>query len=404
MMSPTGSFDHAGDMGGELLEGLGGQQVNGEEDNGFLKQITSSSDDSTASTTHSLEELSSPEFFKHQCAEIDAMASRVVESDSVKRAIQAVLDDVKFCVTIADPLADDCPLIAVSDEFEHITGFQREEVLGKNCRFLNNGCQLDPVDLVRLRSCIKTGACFTSVLTNRRKSGELFLNLLDLRGLTVARNPATEKELWFLVGIQADVSDVASDLMEANLEEVHALASHVRNKLAAELSAMAVAGALRSDISIVDHSNPVPDAWCLLPNSRWREGTGSSAKSDSSSDSGLSPPASVRDVPGYFLGQSSLRHLQRQLEAKRQESPRDVLGSVMMSQRSEPEPVYHSAMSTKRSDIVVGVQPSAGDSSGWCDYDKGQHGFPEVKTAAMTFVFLISFGGWLCARWGRPHV
>lgn len=42
-------------------------------------------------------------------------------------------------------------------------------------------------DLVHLREASVSGAPFTAILPNRKRSGELFLNLLDVRGLTVAR-------------------------------------------------------------------------------------------------------------------------------------------------------------------------------------------------------------------------
>eukprot|EP00415_Alexandrium_ostenfeldii_P003474 UN3474 len=114
-------------------------------------------------------------------------------------------------VTIADPRGVDCPLIAVSDEFINMTGFQRSEILGVNCRFLNQGCDMDPADLTRLRVSSATGVPYTAIIPNRKKSGELFMNLLDLRGLTIARNPQTGEELWFLIGIQADVTEFAEE-------------------------------------------------------------------------------------------------------------------------------------------------------------------------------------------------
>merc|ERR1719183_3395427 len=94
----------------------------------------------------------------------------------VKQSIRAAVADCKFMVTIADPKGKDCPLIAVSKEFETLTGFKRSEILGVNCRFLNQGCDMDPADLIGLRTASATGAPFTAVLPNRRKSGELFLN------------------------------------------------------------------------------------------------------------------------------------------------------------------------------------------------------------------------------------
>jgi len=181
------------------------------------------------------------------------MACRVVGETSIKEAIQAAaehgtsraatVEDGSFCVSIADPRADDFPLIAVSKKFETITGYLASEVLGKNCRFLSAGCSCDMVNLANLRAAFTTGAPFTAILENRRKSGELFLNLLDLRGLTVARSPCTGEDLWFLVGIQVDVTHAETLHVKANLSEIHAIISGIRAGLAEKVRALAVAGA-----------------------------------------------------------------------------------------------------------------------------------------------------------------
>lgn len=242
----------------------------------FFAQVTGGSDLSGISTAHSLEELSSPEFFGHQCAEIDAMASRVVDESRILDAINSAVAECQFCVSIADPRLSDFPLIAVSEKFQAITGFHRTEVIGKNCRFMNEGCWMDTGDLMSLRSACSTGASFTAILTNRRKSGELFFNLLDLRGLTVARNPQTGEELWFLVGIQCDVTSVHfPEVQEDQLTRIHMVANDIRAKLTDELSAMAVAGALKtSHFGVAPSASALrkdpPNAWCLLPVPIWR--------------------------------------------------------------------------------------------------------------------------------------
>lgn len=56
------------------------------------------------------------------------------------------LEECKFCVTVANPQSEDSPLIAVSEEFETMTGFSRHEILGVNCRFLNQGVDMNPQD------------------------------------------------------------------------------------------------------------------------------------------------------------------------------------------------------------------------------------------------------------------
>ncbi|CAJ1335255.1 unnamed protein product [Effrenium voratum] len=243
---------------------------------GFQQQISVNSD---ASTTHSLEELSAVHFFEKHCSDIDVMTSRVVRASSIREVIGAVVADGQVSVTVGDPRSEDACLIAVSQQFEAMTGYCRQEILGKNCRFLSSGCGCDNQELVKLRRAVKTGEPYTGVLENRRKSGELFLNLLDLCGLTVARNPASGDELWFLVGIQADVSNLAPSALQEVAAEVHQVARDIRAKLADQLSALAISGALMSNFTAEGQtlqtkeyrlSEPDPEVWTVLPFPQWR--------------------------------------------------------------------------------------------------------------------------------------
>ncbi|CAE7928999.1 pfyP, partial [Symbiodinium sp. KB8] len=274
---------------------------------GWENQISVSSD---ASTTHSLEELSAPQFFTKQCSNIDVMTSRVVRESSIQQAICAAVADGQVSVTVADPRSEDAALIAISEQFESMTGYSRQEILGKNCRFLNVGCDCKPGDLLRLRRSVETGEPFTGVLENRRKSGELFRNLLDLCGLTVARNPFNGAELWFLVGIQADVSALDEISLHKAEQEVHRVANDIRSRLADQLSALAISGALMSNFEVSDEGNYLrsreyskprdldPEVWSLLPTPQWKSGAIPSTPPAPVSDTALSGNARALLVRG----------------------------------------------------------------------------------------------------------
>jgi hypothetical protein len=206
---------------------------------------------------------------------IDAMVSDVVHGAQVKKAIRAVVGECQFCVTIADPKGNDIPLIAVSEAFESMTGYKRSEILGVNCRFLNQGCPISPMDLMGLRLASESGSTFTALLPNRKKSGEMFINLLDLRGLTIARHLETDEDLWYLIGIQADVTGLTeSAIPEDHLAELQELARMIRGKLKKELSQLVVDGAFdRQLTSSSCSSGPRLDspslAWKLLKEPVW---------------------------------------------------------------------------------------------------------------------------------------
>jgi len=139
---------------------------------------------------------------------------------------------------------------------------------------------MDPGQLMGLRMASETGAPFTALLPNRKKSGELFLNLLDLRGLTVARNLRTGDDVWFLIGIQADMSELADDeeVLEEHMEEVKVLADEIRVSIKKELQQMALIGytatveSLENVPSKVDKKDETA-TWELLAEPAWRPGS-----------------------------------------------------------------------------------------------------------------------------------
>jgi len=202
-----------------------------------------------------------------QSTSIDKDLTTVVSTYNLRHGVEAAVADCTFVVTIADPRLPDCPLIAVSEEFINLTGFQRPEILGFNCRFLNQGCDLDPADLIGLRMASKTGAPFTAVVPNRKKSGELFLNLLDVRGLTVAKDRRTEEDVWFLIGIQADVTDLAEDeAPQDHMDDLQRMADGIRAAVTKEIKDMAIAGTQENPmLPAADQST-----WELLEEPVWR--------------------------------------------------------------------------------------------------------------------------------------
>ena len=63
-----------------------------------------------------------------------------------------------FC--ISDPTLPDCPIVFTSDAFLELTGYTREEVLGRNCRFLQ-GPSTDQRTVDQIREAV-TNRCLAS--------------------------------------------------------------------------------------------------------------------------------------------------------------------------------------------------------------------------------------------------
>lgn len=85
-------------------------------------------------------------------------------------------------VVIADPSRPDLPIIYVSEEFEKQTGYPPEEVLGRNCRFLQ-GPETDPAAVRAIKDALAAKREITIDILNYRKDGSEFWNRLRLKPL-----------------------------------------------------------------------------------------------------------------------------------------------------------------------------------------------------------------------------
>ena len=139
--------------------------------------------------------------------------SAVSTSGSV---VTSALDEAPVGITVADMTRPDEPLIYVSDGFVEITGYDREEILGQNCRFLQGEkTRSEPVD--RMRTAIDAGDAVTVVLRNYRKDGSMFWNRVTLTPVTDDTGAVTH-----YLGYQDDVSVTKLYQQERRLFETHA--------------------------------------------------------------------------------------------------------------------------------------------------------------------------------------
>ena len=120
-------------------------------------------------------------------------------------------------ISIANAQLPDLPLTYVNPAFEVMTGYSLEEVLGRNCRFLQGPDTSDPPVTV-IREAIHDQREVLVVLKNYRKDGTFFWNELSLSPI---RN--REGQVTHFVGIQTDVT--ARVEFEAALRESEKLAA-----------------------------------------------------------------------------------------------------------------------------------------------------------------------------------
>jgi PAS domain S-box-containing protein len=89
-------------------------------------------------------------------------------------------DEREKSVVISDPALPDTPIIYTSDDFEEQTGYPPQEVLGRNCRFLQ-GPDTDPNAIEAIRHAIAAETRITIDILNYRKDGTTFWNRLRIR-------------------------------------------------------------------------------------------------------------------------------------------------------------------------------------------------------------------------------
>jgi len=104
---------------------------------------------------------------------VTELARTVDGADPFAAAVRAS----QMAMVITDPRQHDNPIVFANDAFCALTGYARDEVLGRNCRFLQEP-ETDRVEIGRLREAIAEGVPVEVRLLNRRKDGGLFWNRL----------------------------------------------------------------------------------------------------------------------------------------------------------------------------------------------------------------------------------
>jgi PAS domain S-box-containing protein len=139
-------------------------------------------------------------------------------AELIPEMLTQILDSCVNGVTLADPDQEDAPIVYANKEFQRITGYSLDDIIGQNCRFLQ-GADRDQEGRARLREAIEKREHVEVTLRNYRKDGSLFYNTLSITPLFDAQG-----QLLYLLGVQYD--STARVLAEA---EIRAL----KSKLAA---------------------------------------------------------------------------------------------------------------------------------------------------------------------------
>ncbi|XP_048234043.1 phototropin-1 isoform X2 [Ricinus communis] len=139
-------------------------------------------------------------------SEIDERPNSVddkVRKKEMRKGIDlaTTLERIEKNFVITDPRLPDNPIIFASDSFLELTEYSREEILGRNCRFLQ-GPETDPATVRKIREAIDNQTDVTVQLINYTKSGKKFWNLFHLQPMRDQKG-----EVQYFIGVQLDGSE-----------------------------------------------------------------------------------------------------------------------------------------------------------------------------------------------------
>ncbi|MFB6211223.1 MAG: PAS domain-containing protein [Halobacteriales archaeon] len=148
------------------------------------------------------------------------LESTMADLETKERA----MDEAPVGITITDPDETDNAVIYVNQQFERLTGYDRSEVTGRNCRFLQ-GEETDSETRAELRKAIDADRSISVDIRNYRKDGQKFWNDLDIAPVYDEDGNVTN-----YVGFQTDITD--RKIREQRLEVLNRVLSHnLRNQM-----------------------------------------------------------------------------------------------------------------------------------------------------------------------------
>ena len=112
----------------------------------------------------------------------------------------AAIEMTRMPMVITDPHQNDNPIVFANNAFLDLTLYEKEEVLGRNCRFLQ-GAQTDRGEVAKLREAIENEASIALELLNYKRDGTPFWNAVFIGPI----HDASGKLLYFFAS-QIDVT------------------------------------------------------------------------------------------------------------------------------------------------------------------------------------------------------
>jgi PAS domain S-box-containing protein len=134
-----------------------------------------------------------------------SVPSSVINSNDFELVKALALAQHNF--VISDPSLPDNPIVFASAGFYALTGYSPDEVIGRNCRFLQ-GAATDPRAIAAIRRGVVDGKDTAVCLINYKKDGTSFWNRFFIAALK-----SVDGKIINYVGVQCQVSDALARVL-----------------------------------------------------------------------------------------------------------------------------------------------------------------------------------------------
>lgn len=125
---------------------------------------------------------------------------------------EQAMAQTRMAICLTDPNKPDAPIVFANRAFRELTGYANEEIVGRNCRFLQ-GPDTSPEAVSRIRTALENRSVTVAEILNYRKDGTPFWNALHIGPIF-----DTAGRLIYFFGSQWDVTNVHA----ARADERHA--------------------------------------------------------------------------------------------------------------------------------------------------------------------------------------
>ncbi|RVT41985.1 histidine kinase dimerization/phosphoacceptor domain -containing protein [Sphingobium algorifonticola] len=129
------------------------------------------------------------------------LTERVMHEHGRGDPFAAAIRGTRMPMVITDPRKEDNPIVFANEAFQRLTGYDIDEIIGRNCRFLQ-GPQSDPVAIARIREALAAEEPISIDLLNHRKDGSVFWNALYISPVR-----GEDGSVQFFFASQLDVTD-----------------------------------------------------------------------------------------------------------------------------------------------------------------------------------------------------